>query len=233
VALIARGAKVVAHGRRSDALVELAREAPDRVSVAIGDLADASARDALVERAVEQLGGLDGLVHAAGVVRYEGVGAIDESHLRRQLEINFVAPLLLAQQAAPHLRESRGAMVFVSSTLASRAAPLTAAYAGSKAALEAATRTLAIELAPEVRVNAVAPGVVDTPMVRQLRVSPGETLPEDPSRVVEEQMKVLRELHPLRRLGRPEDVASAVLYLLDAPWTTGSVMTVDGGLSAG
>jgi NAD(P)-dependent dehydrogenase (short-subunit alcohol dehydrogenase family) len=81
-------------------------------------------------------------------------------------------------------------------------------------------------------VNAVAPGVVDTEMVRQVRHEPGAPVPTNEAEAIEAQLDFLRGLHPLGRLGSPEDVAAAVLYLLDAPWVTGSVLTVDGGLTA-
>jgi NAD(P)-dependent dehydrogenase (short-subunit alcohol dehydrogenase family) len=122
-----------------------------------------------------------------------------------------------------------GAMVVVASTLATHTATGTAAYAASKAALVAAARTFARELAPTVRVNVVAPGVVDTDMVRAPRrpLAPGEVR-ED---VVRAELATLRALHPLARLGTPDDVAAAVQYLLEAAWVTGSVLTVDGGLT--
>ena len=147
--------------------------------------------------------------------------------------INAFAPVLLVQAAVPRLRESGGSVVLVSSTLAQRPAPHTLGYAMSKAALEVATKVLAAELAPSVRVNAVAPGVVDTAMVRQLRLTPHEPPPPETERAdrIEAQLASLRALHPLG-LGLPADVARAVLQLLTARWMTGSVLTLDGGLTA-
>jgi NAD(P)-dependent dehydrogenase (short-subunit alcohol dehydrogenase family) len=119
-------------------------------------------------------------------------------------------------------------MVLVASTLALAPAPLTAAYAASKAALISVARSLAIELGPRgVRVNAVAPGVVDTEMIRAPR--PGE----DSAAAVAARLERLRRLHLLGRLGSPVDVAEAVLYLLCAPYVTGTILTLDGGLSLG
>ncbi len=214
-ALRARGDDVVAVSRRGGA------------GVLAADVGEPAGRRAIVEAA----GALDALVQAAGVIRYEGVGAIDEASVADQVATNFVGPMLLTQALAPALRRARGSVVNVSSTLASRPAPLTATYAATKAAMLAWTRVFAAELAPEVRVNAVAPGVVDTEMVRQVRLGPGESPPSDPTAHVEAQLDFLRGLHPLG-LGAPADVAQAVLYLLDARWVTGSVLTVDGGLTA-
>ncbi len=236
-ALAARGARVAAVARDHKALESVAAADPSRIVPLPADLDLASERDAVVQRAIERLGGVDALVCAAGVVRYARVGALDEEHLRLQWRINLVAPLLMAQEAALWMKEhGGGAILFVGSTLASRPAPSTAGYAATKAALVAAAQTLALELAPQgVRVNVVSPGVVDTDMVRQVRLEPGEPEPVGPARQarVDRQLAELRRLHPLGRLGRPEDVVQAILYLLDATWVTGSVLTVDGGLLVG
>jgi NAD(P)-dependent dehydrogenase (short-subunit alcohol dehydrogenase family) len=173
-----------------------------------------------------------------------------------QLEVDFVAPFVLSQRAAAQMRAAGGGVIVnVASTLAFSPAPLTAAYAAAKAALISMTRSLALELAKSgVRVNAVAPGVVDTEMVRVLR-DDGETVaglgadpvqPRSPAAVehaaapahsdverIEAQLDGLRALHPLGRLGTPEDVVEAVRYLIGAKFVTGTVLVVDGGLSLG
>ncbi|MEM9069758.1 MAG: SDR family NAD(P)-dependent oxidoreductase [Myxococcota bacterium] len=230
--LALKGMRIVATGRDATALKRVAQLAPDRITVVVGDIAKGDERDALVPQAVQELGGLDGLVNCAGVLRYGDVGAIHEQDLIVTLKVNLMAPLLLAQAAAPHLRETRGAIVNVASTLGIRPAPGLAAYSASKAALLSITRTLAAELAPAVRVNAVAPGVVDTDMPRQLRLAPGQSKPGDVKAAVAQQLEVLRSLHPLGRLGEPKEVAEAVHYCLGAEWLTGAVLPVDGGLLA-
>jgi 3-oxoacyl-[acyl-carrier protein] reductase len=177
---------------------------------------------------------VDGLVNCAGMAVYERAGAIQLESLEAQLRLNLMAPLLLSQIVAEHLRGRGGAIVNVSSTLSVRVAAGTAAYAATKAALNAVTKTLALELAPAgVRVNAVLPGVVDTDMVRAPRVRPGEAPPvgQELEARVEAQLEELRSRHPLGRLGRPEDVATVIVGLLDHPWQTGSLVTIDGGLS--
>ncbi|MBX3248823.1 MAG: SDR family oxidoreductase [Myxococcales bacterium] len=229
-ALRERGAQVLAVGRDADALDRLAHETG--AWIAAVDLRAPGAPARVVEVARDALGGVDGLVQSAGVIRYQGVGAIDAAAVDEQVGVNLVAPLMLAQALAPELRATRGAIVNVASTLATRPAPLTAVYSATKAAMLAWTRVFAVELAPDVRVNAIAPGVVDTAMVRQPRLAPGEPLPDAPERLVEAQLEALRALHPLGRLGAPEDVAAAVVFLLDASWVTGAVLNVDGGLTA-
>ncbi|HEX6243093.1 MAG TPA: SDR family oxidoreductase, partial [Polyangiales bacterium] len=168
---------------------------------------------------------------SAGVVRYAPVGQVDEAELRAQLELDFVVPYLVSQRVGSAMRaRGRGAIVHIASTLGLRPAPDTSAYGASKAALIAATQAFALELAPNVRVNAIAPGIVDTGMVRVLRREVGEG---DAPRAtaLAEQMAGFARLHPLGRMGKAEEIARAVLYLLDAEWVTGTVMTVDGGVS--
>ncbi len=217
-ALLARGATVAVVARSRDALAALAERAPDRVRVCAADLADPVARRRLPSRLATELGRIDGLVQCAGIARHAPAGEIREEDLEATLATNFTAPLLLAQAIAGLMRAQGGggSIVQVASTLGLAPAAGTAAYAASKAALIAATRALALDLAPHrIRVNAVAPGLVRTDMLR------GRPLDE------------LAELHPLGRLGEPEEIADAVLHLLDAPWTTGTVLVVDGGLTAG
>lgn len=235
-ALAARGASVAAVGRDYAALEEVAAIDPAHVLPIAAHLDDPDVRAAVVEEAAEALGGLDGLVCAAGIARHAELGAVTEEDLQAQLSVNLVAPLMLAQAAAARMRAQGegGAIVNVASTLAWHPAPGTAAYAASKGGVVALTRALARELAGDrIRVSAVAPGVVDTDMVRAPRLAAGEAPPEGAEREarVATQLAELESLHPLGRLGSPAEVAEAIVHLLDAPWTTGAVLTVDGGLS--
>ncbi|MDD9934439.1 MAG: SDR family NAD(P)-dependent oxidoreductase [Myxococcales bacterium] len=233
-ALLERGDRLAVVARDRAALEGLV--AGGQHVVLPADLAKDEPR-ALVDRAADALGGLDALVSCAGIVEYAEVGAITRDALERQLAVNLVAPVLLAQRAARHMqRAGGGSIVLVSSTLATRPVPMTTAYAASKGGLEAATRTLALELGPaNVRVNAVAPGVIDTDMVRVVRTRAGEATPtpKDARSRIDAQLAALRALHPRGRLGTPADVAESVLHLLDADYMTGTVVAVDGGLSLG
>lgn len=230
--IIEAGGSVVVVGRRSDPLEALVAAHPGKAFALPCDLGDPRAREGLIQRASDLLGGLTGLVHCAGVVVHQPFGAIDERALREQLELNLVAPLRLGEEALSVLSRG-GGMVFVSSTLAHRPLPTSAAYSASKAGMLSAMRALAIAGAPrDIRANAVVPGVVDTEMIRSVRLLPGEPEPHGIDRVerLSAQLEGLRALHPLGRLGTPSDVADAVLHLLRAPWTTGAELTVDGGL---
>ncbi|MEM7434870.1 MAG: SDR family oxidoreductase [Myxococcota bacterium] len=232
--ILAQGGRVVAVGRDEKKLEQVRALAPDRVHVVAADLGRTDALGKLADVAVDAFDGLDGLVNCAGVARYESVGAISSDAVDLQVRVNWLAPLFLSQHVAESLRGRGGAIVNVSSTLSERAAATTAVYAATKAALNAITKTLALELAESrIRVNAVLPGVVDTDMVRAPR--PG---PADPPRTgpdldaeIQAQLDSLRALHPLGRLGRPDEVADVIVGLLDHPWQTGSLVVIDGGLS--
>jgi len=220
--------------RDAQKLQELTRKYPGKVRAVALDLAAKGAADALVDDLQKRALRVHEFVHCAGVVRYAAVGDVCESDLRDQMELNFVVPFLLTQRLGTAMAKAGGgAIVLIASTLGLRNAPQTSAYAASKAALLSATKGFALELAPSVRVNAVAPGVVDTDMVRVPRGGSENEHPEARELRVAETLEQLRRLHPLGRLGRPEDVAEAVRYLLEASWVTGSVLTVDGGLTSG
>ncbi|GHG80116.1 SDR family oxidoreductase [Comamonas sp. JC664] len=231
-ALLRAGGRVVVTGRRVEVLESLAAQWPGQAFALPCDLASPEARDGLLRRAAEVLGGLDGFVHSAGQVVHQPPGHIGEEALRAQLEVNLVAPLRLGEQALEVL-EPGGAQVFIASTLATRPVVTSAVYSAAKAGLLQVMKVLALAGAARgVRASAVLPGVVETDMVREVRLAPGEEpLSESEAlRRQEAQLAGLRALHPLGRLGRPEDVAEAVRYLLGASWLSGSELVLDGGL---
>lgn len=232
-AIVERGGRVVGIARDSDALRALGASSPDRIRTVGADLGDPSQIPEVARRAIEAFRGVDGLINCAALARYEHVGTIRIDSIEQQLQVNVVAPLLLCQAVAEHLRDRGGSIVNVSSTLSERVAPSTTVYAATKAALNALTKSLALELAPwMIRVNAVLPGGVDTDMLRIPRLRPGESLNEtELERRVQSQLTKLGELHPLGRLGKPGEVADVILSVLDQPWQTGSLVTIDGGLS--
>jgi len=233
-AVLERGGRVVAIATNEALLGELRSRAPEAVGTVVADLQDTNNLPRVGRASCDAFGRLDGLVNCAGIAEYQAFGAISAVSLEAQLRVNLMAPLLLSQHLANALRDSRGAIVNVSSTLSERVAPMTASYSATKAALNSITKTLALELAEHgVRVNAVLPGVVDTDMVRVPRLEQGEAAPTGSAleERIEHQLQRLRALHPLGRLGTPNDVATVITGLLDHPWQTGSLVTVDGGLS--
>ena len=182
------------------------------------DLAGFDRLPELVARTVGHFGRLDALVNNASGFSPEPFGGIHPARWDGLMAVNAKAPFFLAQAAAPHLRARRGAIVNVSDVYARAPRADLAAYATSKGALEAATHALAVALAPEVRVNAVAPGAI---------LWPDEGI--DPA--LQERLLAMT---PLGRTGTPEEIAGTVLWLLrDAGYTTGSVVAVDGGRGLG
>ncbi len=179
------------------------------------ELDDPVDRGILVERVLERFGGLDGLVNNAATFPRTPFESLDEARLREVLAVNLEAPLFLALLLAPALRERRGAIVNLTDIHADIPLRHHLAYTVSKAALAAATRALAIELAPEVRVNAVAPGAA---------LFPEGTDQDLRRRVIDRTL--------LRREGGAAEIAAAVRFLLEEAETiTGQVLAIDGGRS--
>lgn len=217
--LHAEGYDLLLHYRDSEAdmralAVELNAARAGSVDMRSADLAGARALAPLVETAIERYGRLDALINNASLFAPTPLGTLSPDDADAHYAVNARAPLLLAQAAAPHLRRSRGAIVNIADIYAERPLRQHIAYCMSKAALVAATRALALELAPEVRVNAVAPGAILWP---------------DSGKSDEAKAAMLART-PLARIGETADIAEAVRWLLrDARYTTGQVVRVDGG----
>ena len=178
-----------------------------------GDLAVAQDCRRIVREALERFGGLDLLVHSAANFHRASLEETDEALWDSSLNVNARAAFLLAREAAPSLRSRRGRIVLLSDRMARHPPRGYLAHAVSKAAVEGLVRALAVELAPEVSVNGVAPGAV---------LVPEGTTPEQAQRWARKTV--------LQRLGEPEDVARTVLFLCSGPsYVTGQVIAVDGG----
>jgi pteridine reductase len=178
------------------------------------DLADVASLPALVDRLLERFGRLDALVNNASAFHPTPIGSIEPAQWDELFAANARAPLFLSQAAAAALAARRGAIVNLTDIYAERPLANHVVYCMAKAALAAMTRALAVDLAPQVRVNAVAPGAV---------LWPESGKPDG------ERERLIAQT-PLRRMGAPDDVAGAVLWLLrDAPFVTGETLRVDGG----
>jgi NAD(P)-dependent dehydrogenase (short-subunit alcohol dehydrogenase family) len=206
---------------RSAAVDDVAREIDGAALVA--DVTDAGDVDAAVARAAAELGGpVDLLVNAAGVYRIEPLLTLDAAEWDGVLAINLRGAFLVGRAVARALDGRPGAIVNVASmaAVAADGAEPAGHYAASKAGLLALTRQMAVEWGPAIRVNAVSPGVVDTPMLR---------LMDDPAAGE----AYVRDRVPLQRLGEPGEVARAIAFLLsdEASYITAAVLPVDGGIT--
>jgi pteridine reductase len=181
-----------------------------------GDLLKTKELARIVEDAARAMGRLDALVNNASSFHATPFGTISERDWEDLVGTNLRAPLMLAQAATPRLRESKGAIVNIADIHAERPLKNFVVYSIAKAGLVGLTRSLALELGPDIRVNAVAPGAILWP-------DSGEHF------AAAEKTRITGQT-PLARIGSPEDVAGAVKYLLfDAPFVTGQVLAVDGG----
>ncbi len=219
--LHAAGANLVLHyrGAEADAAnleAELNALRAKSASKVKADLLAPIAPRALVSAAMEQFGRLDVLVNNASTFYPTAVGSIEAGHWEELMGSNLRAPLFLAQEAAPELAKRGGAIVNIADIHAERPLQGYLVYSVAKAGLAALTRALALELAPAVRVNAVAPGAIAWP-------EDGQFEPPERARIVAST--------PLARLGAPEEVARAVHFLATAPFVTGQILAVDGGRS--
>ncbi|MGW7082913.1 SDR family NAD(P)-dependent oxidoreductase [Streptomyces sp. NPDC054871] len=219
--LAAENIKVVVNSARSEAAGKaLAAELPDAIYVQ-GDVSKADDCRRLVESAVNAYGRLDILVNNAGATRFiplNDLEAADADVWRSIFEVNIIGAWQMTTAAVPNLRASgAGAIINVSSVSATRALGSSIPYAVSKASLNHMTRLLSTQLGPAIRVNAVAPGLIETPWY------------DEAEEVWDSSREWITANTPLRRVGTPDDVAEATLYLANAAYTTGDVLTVDGG----
>lgn len=214
--LAVRGERLHLVARGSARLGALARELG--ATHTVGDVTDADVRARVT---AESSGPVTGLVYAVGSINLKPIGRLTEADFLADYRLNALGAALAIQSALPAMKAAESASVVLFSTVAvGQGFASHASVSMAKGAVEGLTRALAAELAPKIRVNCIAPSLTRTPLAAGLTASPAMA-------------SAIADLHPLRRLGEPEDVAALAAFLMspDSAWVTGQVMGVDGGRS--
>ena len=216
------GSALALVARSRDKLAALAEELGDGTTVVIGDVGDDASCEAIVPAAIGAMGGIDIAIYSAGLAEPCRLEDLTLESFRRHVDVNLTGNFIVARAAALHMRERQGgSIVSIASELSHVGMALYAPYCAAKAGMLGLTRALAAEMAPTVRVNAVSPGPIDTPMLQaELDWFGG-------SRDV---MDAALARVPLKRFATAREVAEAVLFLaVDARYATGSTIRLDGG----
>lgn len=215
-------------GRNKERLMQVALECPAGASVLSCDLLDEAAVKARLEEVLHhKIYITTALINCAGIFRQGTTEDVEIDFWREQFEVNVMAPVKLTKALIPYFKKhnSGAAIINISSTLGIRPTAGTGAYSASKAALNNWSHSLALELAPyKIRVNTICPGIVETPIHGLDKLSP-----EDRKNAVSK----MDHLQPLGRVGQPQDIAKAAYFLGsdESSWTTGAVVSVDGGIN--
>jgi len=222
--LAAEGARVVCVDVQEGALEDTAKRIRERGAEAVARLCDVSDPEAVratVQATVDRFGALHTLCNIAGILRFEHTHEVSLADWNRVLAVNLTGTFLMCQAAIPRLLETRGSIVNVSSTAALKGHPWTAAYSASKGGVLALTYELAIEYGKQgLRVNAVCPGAVETPMHEAFRVPEGADA------------KLVNRIMPFVGFQGPDQAASAIAFLAsdEAPHVNGTMLRVDGAM---
>jgi 3-oxoacyl-[acyl-carrier protein] reductase len=223
-ALAAAGAKVVVNYASSkegaDRVVQQIAAAGGKAVAVQGDMSKAADVKRLFAETKKSFGKLDVLVNNAGVYNFQPIDQITESEFHRQFNTNVLGPILAIQEALPLFGDAGGSVINISSIVATRPVPTGSVYSSTKAALDAITQSLAEELGGrKIRVNSISPGLTDTEGLQTAGILEGDFA------------KQIISTTPLGRAGKPDDIASAVVFIAsdDANWITGEAIRVSGG----
>jgi NAD(P)-dependent dehydrogenase (short-subunit alcohol dehydrogenase family) len=226
IAFAEAGWEVMAAGRDEGRLEEVA-DVSDRIAIWTGDLTESDDCEELIADTIDEFGSLDCLVNSAGVIVRANVADTSDEDWRFTMGINVDAPFYLSRAALPHLLQTTGSIVNIASDWGLKGGDRAAAYCASKGAIVQLTRAMAIDHARDgLRVNAVCPGDIDTPMLTNEA--------DDKDIDLEDFLAQAAEESPNGRIGTPEEVAALILFLASdaATHITGSAIPIDGGGSA-
>jgi NAD(P)-dependent dehydrogenase (short-subunit alcohol dehydrogenase family) len=228
-AFLEAGARVAINGRTEQSVTAAIERlgGGEHVVPAPGDIGTVPGCESAVKTASDALGGLDILVNSAGIGHGRPIEDCDEAMWDAHVDVNLKGTFFCCRAALPALRESHGNIVNIASDAGLMGCPGITVYCGSKGGVVNMTRAMALEVAPDVRVNSVCPGYVDTDMIRKNSAD----LKDDP----EAAWQNMIEYAPLKRIGMPAEIGHAVLYLAssEAGFVTGAALAIDGGASAG
>lgn len=215
-----RGYSVTISGRNAAGVAKTARELG--IDAIIADMGNIQDIKRLAAYFVDN--GLDVLINNAATAKFQPLSAISPTDFDEIFHINVRGPLLLMQELLPALEKRQGCVVTVSSAIVKKAAPNTTLYSACKGAIDAFTRTLAKELATQgIRVNAVAPGAINTPIFNKIGLPP---------EALQNLRKIQEQNIPLGRYGEPQEVAEVIMAMVESTYVTGAVWRVDGGVTA-
>lgn len=226
-AFVREGANVILSGRDPERGLALEKElnlTGKKAVFVAGDISKPQANEQLVKEAIRNFGKLDIIVTNAGNL---GIGSVTDISLEEwdyTLATNLNAVFYLSRYAIPEMKKTGKGVILVNSSIAAfKSFPNHAAYCASKAALVALVKEMALDYGPEIRVNTICPGPVDTPLIWD-----SAKAFQDPKTIVQQTANNTL----MKRLGKPEDIASLALFLVseEASWITGSAFTIDGGI---
>ncbi len=221
-----KGALVTICGRRKDKIEEALSNLNKNVSGIIADVTKDDDRANIIETTLNHGKKIDALVNNAGNMYRGNIDELKEEKLLEIFNSNVISGMMLLGRAKKYLKKTRGVNIFIGSVHNRRAFPGASPYAATKGALETLTKVLAAELGQDgIRVNCVVPGAVFTEINQRAGLFDNET--------AKKRLDSMSNIHALGRIGEPDEIAEAVEYLIQAKWTTGSILDVDGGLGLG
>ena len=224
--LAKQGSRVTICGRSEDKLIRVSDEIGSSCHYVVADINKENDRERLLREAVEHGKGLNALINSAGNMYRVPLEDLDENSLMDIFKTNVIAGMMLSKESLKHLKESKGSIIFISSVHTKRSFSGASPYAATKGAVETLTQVMASELGEfGVRVNCVSPGAV----ISEINVRAGLFSEEENL----DRMSRLAPEHVLGRIGTAIEIAEAIAYLIEAKWTSGAILRVDGGLSLG